>query len=66
MTKQGTNTIYDAIPMKYQKYPSTTILTHVNALDEASKSPYVRLYNMMPCKYVQYYNPRTSNDYIRH
>ena len=34
--------------MKYQKYPSTTILKHANVLAVVNKPPYVRLHNMTP------------------
>ena len=33
---------------KYKKYPSITILKHVNVLAKVKKSPNGRLLNMMP------------------
>ena len=33
---------------KFQKYPSTTILKHVNILSEANKPPRGCLHHMMP------------------
>ena len=62
----GTDTIHAIIPKKYQKYPSTTILKHVNMLAEVSKFNHVCLYNMTPYKDVQYYNPRMHNGHIVH
>ena len=40
--------IHAVIPTKYQKYPSTTILIHVNFLAKGYKSPCGRLPNIMP------------------
>ena len=40
--------IHAIIPAKYQKYPTTTTLTHVNALDKINKSHQGRLQNMTP------------------
>ena len=48
LTKQGTDMIHTVILMKYQKYPSTTILKHANVLAEVNKLPYGRLPYMMP------------------
>ena len=48
LTKLLADTIYTVIPMKYQKYPSTTRLEHVNVLAEVNKSPYKCLLDMMP------------------
>ena len=48
LTKQVTDMIHAVIPTKYHKYPSTTILKHVNLLDKINKTPYVRLLNMTP------------------
>ena len=39
LTEQGSDTIHDVIPMKYQKYPSNTLLKHVNVLVKVNKSP---------------------------
>ena len=39
LTKSRTDTIHAVIPMKYRKYPSTTILKHANVLAEVNKSP---------------------------
>ena len=39
LTKRGIYTIHAAIPIKYHKYPSTTILKHMNVLAKADKSP---------------------------
>ena len=51
--------------MKYLKYPSTTILKHVNVLSKANKLSYKRLLDMTPCC-LHYYNPRIYNDHIEH
>ena len=48
LTKKGAYTIYTIIMTKYQKYPSTTILKHVNVLAKVNKLPYFRLLNMTP------------------
>ena len=48
LTKRGTDTRHSVIPTKYQKYPSTTILKHMNYLDKLNKSPYVCLLTMAP------------------
>ena len=40
LTKSGTDTIHTDILMKYQKYPSTTILKHVNVLDKVHNPPW--------------------------
>ena len=40
--------IHSVIPTKYQKYPFTTILTHVNVLDKLNKLYSRSLYNMRP------------------
>ena len=37
LTKRGTDTMHAAIPKKYQKYPSTTILKHNHVLDKENK-----------------------------
>ena len=37
LTKKGTDKIHDAMPKKYQKYPSTTIIKHMNVLDKVNK-----------------------------
>ena len=37
LTKWGIYTIHYAIPMKYQKYPSTTILKHADILAKVNK-----------------------------
>ena len=47
ITKICTYTIHDLIPLKYQKYPYTTIMKHVNVLDKVNKSPQGNLHNMM-------------------
>ena len=39
MKKRGTDMIHSVIPKKYQKYPSTTILKHMNVLDKVNKIP---------------------------
>ena len=39
LTIQSIDTIHAVIPMKYQKYASTTIPKHVNVLDKVNKSP---------------------------
>ena len=39
LTKLGTDMINDGIHKKYQKYPSTTILKHVNVFDKLNKLP---------------------------
>ena len=51
LTKRGTDTIHDVIQTKYHKYPSTTILKHVNVLAKVNKSHYMRLLNMTPHNY---------------
>ena len=48
LTKQGKYTIHAVVPNKYQKYPSTTILKHVNILAKVNKSPYGCLHNITP------------------
>ena len=48
LTKLGADTIYTVLPMKYQKYPSTTILKHANVLDKVNKLPYKSLLDMTP------------------
>ena len=40
--------IYNIFLVKYQKYPSTTILKHAKNLDKVNKLPYKRLLNIMP------------------
>ena len=45
---RGVDTIYTAIPTKYQKYLATTILKHANVLDKVNKSLYRSLHNMTP------------------
>ena len=40
--------IHANIPMKYQKYPSTTILKHVNVLPKVNKSTWGNLHHMTP------------------
>ena len=40
--------IHAVILTKYQKYPSTKILKHVNVLDKINKSSYGYLPNMTP------------------
>ena len=40
--------MHAAIPKKYQKYPSTTILKHNHVLAKANKQPYGRLHHMIP------------------
>ena len=47
-TKQGTDTIHAVFLTKYHKYPSTTILKHLNVLDKVTKPPYEFLIDMMP------------------
>ena len=37
LTKQGTDMIHAIIPMKYQKYPSTSTLKHANVLAKVNK-----------------------------
>ena len=39
LTKQGTDTIYAVILMKYQKYPSNTILKYANILAKVNILP---------------------------
>ena len=39
LTKRGSDTIDELIPMKYQKYPSNTIIKHANVLAEVNKFP---------------------------
>ena len=39
LTKWGTDMIHAVIVMKYQKYPSTTILKHANGLAKVYKFP---------------------------
>ena len=39
LTKQGSYTIHDVIPTKYQKYSSNTILKQDIFLDKVNKSP---------------------------
>ena len=48
LTTWGEYIIYDIIPKKYQKYPSTIILKHANNLAKVNKSPYGNLFNIMP------------------
>ena len=48
LIKQGTYMIHAVITMKYQKYPSTTILKHVNVLAKVNKLTKGRLLNMTP------------------
>ena len=48
LTNRGADRIYTVILEKYQKYPSTTILKHVNVLAKVNKFPYSSLLNMMP------------------
>ena len=40
--------IYIILPKKHQKYPSTTILKHVNVLAKVNKSSYMSLLNTAP------------------
>ena len=46
LPKRCSDRIHDVIPTKYQKYPSTTILKHVNVLAKVNKLPWGNLYNM--------------------
>ena len=49
-------TMHDFILMEYQKYPSITILKHVNVLAELNELHYVNWFNMMPyqkCTFLQ-------------
>ena len=39
LTKRGADTIYTVIPIKYQKYPSNTILKHAIFLAKVNKLP---------------------------
>ena len=39
LRKRVTETTNAVIPIKYQKYPSNTILKHVIVLDKVNKSP---------------------------
>ena len=48
LTKWGADTIYIVLPTKYHKYSSTTILKHVNILDQVDKLPYKCLLDVMP------------------
>ena len=48
LTKRGADRMNTVILEKYQKYPSTTILKHVNVLAKLNKFPYSSLLNMMP------------------
>ena len=43
--------MYDVILIKYQKYPSTTMLKHVNVLAKLNKAALGSLPDMMPHKY---------------
>ena len=52
--------------MKYHKYPSTTILKHVNVLSKLGKPPYIIWSKWHHTRYVQYYNPRMHNENIGH
>ena len=45
LTKRGTDTIYNVISTKDQKYPSTTIHKHVNVLAKVDRPPYGCLLN---------------------
>ena len=58
-------TIHAVIMKKYQKYPSSAKLKHVNIFSEVNPLPYVSLLNVTPW-YVQYYIPRTHNNHIVH
>ena len=40
--------MHAVIPTKYQKYPSTTILKHMNVLAKVNKSPSGPLLKMTP------------------
>ena len=48
LTKRSADTIYTVSMTKYKKYPSTTILKHVNILAKVNKSPHENLLNMTP------------------
>ena len=48
LTKRGSDTIHDVIPTKYQKYPSNTILKHVNVLAKVNKLPRGSLHSINP------------------
>ena len=48
MNKQVSYAIHDVIPKKYHKYPSNTILKHVNVLAKVNKLPQGGLHNMTP------------------
>ena len=46
LTKWGLDKIHEAIPTKYHKYPSNTILKHANVLAKWNKLPWGGLLNV--------------------
>ena len=50
ITQRGTDTIYYAIPMECDKYPSKLILKPMNVLAKRIKSHDVTLFNTTLCK----------------
>ena len=48
LSKRGTDTIHAFIPVKYQKYPLTTIPKHTDVLAKVNKSPCLCLLHMTP------------------
>ena len=46
INQRGTDTLHGVIPIKYQNYPSTTILKNAKILAKANKFPYVHLLDM--------------------
>ena len=48
LNKRGSDMIHDVIPIKYQKYFSTTIIEHTKCLAKVNKSPWGHLHNMTP------------------
>ena len=48
LTNLVKDTKHDVIPIKYQKYSSTTILKHENILAKVDKLSYVFVLNMIP------------------
>ena len=51
---------------RYQKYPSTKILKHVNVLAKIDKSPYGRLQKMMPQDALQFSTSLMYNEPSEH
>ena len=63
LIKQGIYTMHAVIPTKYQKYPSTTILKHMNVLAKVKKIALCEFNQYDIPWHLQYYNPRTYNDH---